>query len=473
MPISSSIGKILVVLLFVFLTTPALIYAAIVQTVPCSVTVVSSSTSSPLSSPTPTPTPTPPPPIANIVNGIENVVKFDDWKTKGNSPFSIQQNFYVANSKGQRYFVQNIIMFVPIGNAANEYNGYGGFEIYNFTGGGPPQAPLEKALWTLKNKLVAWVFTANHAVSTSVEKEVTLRSSIEDNKLVMENDFHERYTWSQDLDSTYYIGKLAEIVIVGTSTNAQVDFEYGTKGYVDTYVRLSSNSQTWFYGKNQVVKFSTNTAENSRGLQWTTNGVFQYGDAWTDQGLNFEANTEMPASPPEVQQSSQSGTALVLGMHSPATINLYDASGRHTGFNAETGKMDMEIPKSLLFYSDRDQYIMVFDPAEPYKLLVTGTDTGDYMLDAYYRKDGNVELLYNSSAAIQKGATSEYAVETLGDKFAVASAFQNQPILTLELIVAIVVIGVVAVSIIGSVVFVKRRKTKQNSIHALTRQRVT
>jgi hypothetical protein len=171
----------------------------------------------------------------------------------------------------------------------------------------------------------------------------------------------------------------------------------------------------------------------------------------------------MPAAPPEVQQSTQSGTVLVLGMHSPANMSLYDSSWRHVGFNATTGRIDMEVPKSMMLFSNHDQYIMVFDPTGPYKLLVTGNDTGTYRLEAYYRNNGNSELLYNSSAAIQKGATTEYSIKTVGNEFVVSSALQNQSFLGLDQTTVIVIAVVVVVSIVGSIVFIKRRKAKHNS----------
>lgn len=72
---------------------------------------------------------------------------------------------------------------------------------------------------------------------------------------------------------------------------------------------------------------------------------------------------------------------MVIILHSPADLHLYDAQGRHTGKNYETGGIDEDIPSSQYFVN-ASQTITITPPlAGNYHLEIAGTGEGGWQIE--------------------------------------------------------------------------------------------
>jgi hypothetical protein len=75
-------------------------------------------------------------------------------------------------------------------------------------------------------------------------------------------------------------------------------FKEPTKGHVDTYTRIGSNTGTWLQGEN-FLDMTPHCGERSKNLKWSTSGDFQYQEGASDQGLFFDPDYRRPiVSPP-------------------------------------------------------------------------------------------------------------------------------------------------------------------------------
>lgn len=82
-------------------------------------------------------------------------------------------------------------------------------------------------------------------------------------------------------------------------------------------------------------------------------------------------STEAPAS---------SGKRLRYALHSPLTLNLYDAEGRHTGVSTSTGQVEEQIPGT--YYTEFGEVKYLFsDAATNASLIMNGYDTGTFTLN--------------------------------------------------------------------------------------------
>jgi hypothetical protein len=405
--------------------------------------------------PTVTPTPTPTP-STNLVSGLENVVTFSAWTTDANIPFTIQQNFYISNPAGLRYWVQNCILLARV--EGQIYNGYGGFEIYNWTNGGPPSDFVEYYQWIAKNKLLAFYFTFNLA-PLKTENQMILRSMLNNGQLELENSFHSQYVWDKLSDESFSIDNIPskpEIVFVGNTLIKQVSFVAPTNGHVDSYLRMGNNPPSWYNCLQNVIPVQApDTVETSNGLMWTNSGDFQFTVNSADQGLSLSPNISSSATPPGVQEATLSTNAAVFIMHSPANMSLYDPSGRHTGYNTSTGKFDFEIPNSLYLLSN-EQSIVVFDPPTTFKMVITGTSTGNYTLDQYALDSSTQLLIWSRSGETQAGKVEEFDLATSS----VPETNQGQ-LVPMGVIYAILVVLAIAIIVVSAVLIKRNRFRKR------------
>jgi Squalene-hopene cyclase C-terminal domain/Putative Ig domain/Peptidase family M23 len=94
---------------------------------------------------------------------------------------------------------------------------------------------------------------------------------------------------------------------------------------------------------------------------------------------------------------------LVIILHSPADLHLYDAFGQHVGKNYITGLIDREIPGSS--YSEIDpQTIRVHPPnAGNYHLELVGTGDGPWQLEIIGYQDGSQVSYASYTGEVQIG----------------------------------------------------------------------
>ncbi len=94
---------------------------------------------------------------------------------------------------------------------------------------------------------------------------------------------------------------------------------------------------------------------------------------------------------------------MVIIIHSPADIHLYDEEGRHVGKNYVTGGIDLEIPGSS--YSAEDpQTISISQPsAGNYHLELVGRDEGNWSIEIIGHQDGTQVSYDTYSGSISEG----------------------------------------------------------------------
>jgi len=231
--------------------------------------------------------------------GIETVVNLESFTTKRSLSnllgiFTVQQNFEIAvgGSLIHRFWAQNVIEVWPNPVSKSYSLMLAAFEIWESNDGG--------VTWS---RIVAQRQTISRLYR--LQNPLILRSTIEGDKLVMENNCKE-YNYSLALNS-YILGlrsqRQPEIVIVGLPSiphmpPGTVVFKEPTKGHVDTYTRIGSDTGTWLQCEN-FLAILPHTGERSKNLKWSTSGDFQYQEGASDQGLFFWPDYDSPiVSPP-------------------------------------------------------------------------------------------------------------------------------------------------------------------------------
>jgi hypothetical protein len=221
--------------------------------------------------------------------GIETVVNLESFTTKRSLSnllgiFTVQQNFEIAvgGSLIHRFWAQNVIEVWPNPVSTSYSLMLAVFEIWESNDGGVTWSP---------NPTVAQWQTISRPYR--LQNLLILRSTIEGDKLIMRNNCKE-YNYSLALNS-YILGlhsqRQPEIVIVGPPSiphmpPGTVVFKEPTKGHVDTYTRIGSDTGTWLQCENFLAVLP-HTGERSKNLKWSTSGDFQYQDGASDQGLFF------------------------------------------------------------------------------------------------------------------------------------------------------------------------------------------
>jgi hypothetical protein len=349
------------------------------------------------------------------VKGIETVISLNAFNRETNKVpqilgaddvFSIQQNFDVYSGTERLYWVQNIV-YVWKSPITGLVGMAGETEVWGYVGG---LAPID---FSPGLGLITSVGRPS-LIPKTLPATVTLCSTINNDVLVMKNDF-----WSHQFSvpAGCYIsteGASPEIVLVGWNSpyDANADFDSPTSGHVDTYVRLGE-SGPWLGGDNIIVPYgSASTAETSSGLHWIAQGDFAYNVDSDDQGFWFAPHYEGPSlEPPGVSVSSTGGRAYIISARCPANISICDSSGRHLGYNQNTGAMDEEIPWGILLQTNDTKLMIVYYCDNSYNLSLIGTGEGKVELEiGLMDEGGSVGILWNSSESVATGITIPYTI---------------------------------------------------------------
>jgi len=274
---------------------------------------------------------------------------------------------------------------------------------------------------------------------------ITLKSTIEDNKLVMTNDYcshtfdleyfsssqEEPYLGVYPWGGFYYASNSPELVIVGFGAisigeieligHMNVDFNYPTKGSVQTKFNVGNS---WVPGVNaeSVPYNGASCKETSTGLKWDeSKGTFEYNAEYTspgraEEGFWFEPDLRFYVTPPLVSPSSY-GNAMTVEVHCPAYLSIYDSLGRHTGFNNITGEVDTEIPDTVPLSNET---IIIFNPLGTYYITIIGTEHGCCIFKISWLQNTTVSTLWNSTEIVIKGgAQSWIASPSIGGNYLV------------------------------------------------------
>ena len=95
--------------------------------------------------------------------------------------------------------------------------------------------------------------------------------------------------------------------------------------------------------------------------------------------------------------------SMSIILHSSADLHLYDAMGRHTGRNYDTGEIDLQIPGSS-YLSDDPQTITISQPeAGSYTVQLIGTNAGDYELEVIGEQKGQMVSSDSYTGTISTG----------------------------------------------------------------------
>jgi hypothetical protein len=84
------------------------------------------------------------------------------------------------------------------------------------------------------------------------------------------------------------------------------------------------------------------------------------------------------------------GLALSMSimLHSPADLHLYDAQGRHVGWNYETSQIELQIPGAEYAVGETQIVTLTSLTAGNYYVEMIGTDNGEYQLEVVGRQEG-------------------------------------------------------------------------------------
>lgn len=358
------------------------------------------------------------------VDGVETVVTFDGYDCLEPS-FSVQQNFWIVG-KGtvtKLYWAQNVVWVFP-----KLLLMIGIFEIWDYN-----TYPVTKP--------VAW---REHVGFGLAKDTVVMRSTLEDDKLVMANDFSS-ISWPipSDIVDNYHIsvshelpgvprtpyGYCPEIILAGSLSLdifgwrviAGATFLTGTQGHVDTYLRLSQLG--WVQGVNKVIDSpgESATEEYSLCLDWEPIGDFEFGFV-ADQGLKFtpDYDGEIVIPPPVAAPAGVSTDVMTIQAACPINLSLCDSAGRHIGYNPTTGDMDYEIPWALYYFSEDFEVIVIMNPSEEYHLSIIGTGDGFFELQILWEdQSGVISTLWEYSDFISIGETFEHTIVTTDEPFVI------------------------------------------------------
>jgi len=367
--------------------------------------------------------------------GIENVVHLDSLNVGPGEwvphPFTIQQNIKVALGEGWGWWAQNTVWIDPhemwMGGAIQV------FEIKNNQIGGSGPLPTPFAFFPQTYPLP--YFRAAQFNST-----VAMRMTIDGGTLKIINPCNWQSfdlnlpqstglisVWtSTRVDGGLVYNKSPELVIVDNPIDQNVPgskgvhFGEGTAGSVDSYIRVDSAAESRWYESagNQVVKYGqASTAEKSTGLHWDTSGMFAYGAGYestdsAEEGLWCSPNYAVPmVSVPSIDWA-KGLASIVFSVFCPTCITLYDQSGNLSGYDPVTGNLSDGIPQSTCFSNSS---LFVLSAIGNYNLLIRGTDTGGFLLQAAFQdEDGATSIMWNTSSKITRNESLVYGV-TLGN----------------------------------------------------------
>ena len=96
--------------------------------------------------------------------------------------------------------------------------------------------------------------------------------------------------------------------------------------------------------------------------------------------------------------------SMSIILHSPADLHLYDAQGRHTGKNYQTGQIDLQIPGSSYVLLEPQTIVVNRPVAGNYTVQFVGRDTGgDYQVDIIGKQGEAIVSSESLGGTIQSG----------------------------------------------------------------------
>jgi len=174
------------------------------------------------------------------------------------------------------------------------------------------------------------------------------------------------------------------------------------------YTEAGERRSIWVGGQEIIVTRYTGTPPCQNAFltyyifMRTKTGLYA---ADIDDTLDWNLEVFTPGCPspdPDVEIPS----VISIGVHSPITLCVYDASGNVTG--TVNGEIREEIPGSMAY---EDGLVLLFDLTKAYKYVVTGTEQGTYGLTIVAVEEGQTTRFSASDIPISPSGVHQYTID--------------------------------------------------------------
>jgi hypothetical protein len=311
--------------------------------------------------------------------------------------FSIQQNFWVSDFKGDVVFwVQNVVQLAELQVGLF-------FATYAFFVWNPKDAlqPLFCSPYTFSDNVCrAPIFTNPVRLPEFFAFYANISRAGVENTLYLSNNFADQ-SWviPPSIECPCFIDTIRqkplpwgyspfEFVVVGIDNGATAFFSNGTNGSVSPgMVQLAAGDwhlatmDTLHCGMLFVCSNSTSTGENSANLRWdNASGRFYWSNGASDQGNYISEIQAQPAERPAIPHPVVE-SFLYIRMSQQVSVlpTVFDNEGRATGYDASSGSFVQNIPRSFLTLSGEIGIIIV-NPNGSYRVALTPLPSGPYSL---------------------------------------------------------------------------------------------
>jgi hypothetical protein len=309
--------------------------------------------------------------------------------------FSIQQNFWISNSKGElKFWVQNAVQLAELN--VGEFFGTYVFTVWNVNDSFSPIFCDPSSLF--ENYCRAPLYTE----STRFPQSFIFYSSISNQGdqyiLKVENNFAAR-SWEIPTSagcpcSIETVLKTPppwghypfELVAVGLDSAATAYFKTGTNGSVGPGFVENGNG-VWRRVTLDAFRCliaidcptMAATGESSRNLKWdNASGKFYWSEGAYDQGVFISSISNQPSTAPlPPQLVGETYLYIRMGLRDMAFLTVVDSFGKSTGYNASSGKIVQNIPRSVVTQSD-EQGVIIVNPDPTYQLELTPVGSGPF-----------------------------------------------------------------------------------------------
>jgi hypothetical protein len=378
--------------------------------------------------------------------------------------FSIQQNFWIYNSRGDMIFwAQNVVELAKIQGAT--YFATYAFLVWNSTNVNEP------VICDPASSTIDVCRTPYYTNPIRFPQSFTFYDYIsnEDSRYIlhMTNNYGSD-SWDIPASAACpcFIGTIRqgappwgyfpfEMTLVGLDNSATAIFGEGTSGNFGPAFVQTLNG-VWHEGSLNTLRcppartpydcpMPLATAENSQNLRWdNTTSRFYWSDDGNDQGVYISAVSAEASLAPLLPQPSTE-TFLYTRMYwgtggGVAVLTLFDEGGKATGYEPKSGKFVEDIPGSFIDLTDEEE-VVILDPSGSYHLLITAVGSGSYhFFLTRATNTGGVELTKRVNGTINQGESKEFSLDVRTMNI---SSFQNVPGSLPVLMVGVGLVGVI------------------------------
>lgn len=311
--------------------------------------------------------------------------------------FSIQQNFWISNSRGELVFwAQNVIELAEL--EAGVFFGTYAFVVWNSAD--PIQPSFCDPSSLSENFCRAPIYTDSVRFPQSFTFYASISNVGANYTLQVSNNIASR-SWDipDSAGCPCFIEALRhgplpwgyfpfELVAVGLDSSATAFFGEGTSGSIAPGLVQYVDGR-W----HQVVLDTLHclipvdcstaplTGESSRNLRWDNEtGRFYWSDGGYDQGMYVSAISPQPTEQPTIPHPAiETYLYFRMGLSDMAMPTIVDDQGRATGYDTSSGGFVEDIPRSFLTLSG-EVGVIVLNPNGSYRLVLTPRASGPYHL---------------------------------------------------------------------------------------------